>query len=245
MSITSELTKSLEKAKAGFLERAIAREIDAKLHDQAPMGKIIIDANAWSLDWGIDPAKIWKVIESVTATGFWETLSGMDGELLICSSIADSAKSIAKGRKKTNMAAVKQKSSEDRAVNMSLEDANPVVRSKMAEVVEQLPFEQRFDRLRKGYDGWFPSDRYSAAGMVFRPDAAMLEKLSEQFPSIDMALALSTMYEDLRECPNDRPSIAAFVYWMPNWLKKNAARLALALQSDQHSKKLDELLDDY
>jgi hypothetical protein len=245
MSITSELTKSLEKAQAGFLERAIAREIDAMLHDQTPMGKITINASTWSLDWGVDQAKIWAVIEALVATGFWQTLSGMTGELLICSTIADSAKSIGKVRKKASMGAVKQKSSEQRANNMSLSDANLAERSKMAEVVEQMPFEQRFDSLRRGFDGWLPSDRYSAAGMVFRPDGAMIEKLGEQFPSIDMALALATMYEDLRECPHDRPSIAAFVYWMPNWLKKNTARLTTALQGEQHSKQLPTLLDDY
>jgi hypothetical protein len=245
MSITSELTKSLEMAQAGFLDRAIAREIDAMLHDQASMGKLIIDANAWSLDWGIDPARVWKVIEALVTTGFWKTLSGMEGELLVCPAIADSAKSIGKVRKKASMSAVKQKSSEQRANNMSLSDANLAERSKMAEVVETMPFEQRFEILRKGFDGWFPSDRYSAAGMVFRPDIATIEKLAEQFPSIDMTLALATMYEDLRECAHDRPSIVSFVYWMPNWLKKNTARLTTALQSDQHSKQLPTLLDDY
>ena len=245
MSITLELTRALSKLGLSFQERGIAREIDALLHAEQQPGRIGVNVSEWACQWGVMPEDIWRVIQAMEGVGFWQTYDDIGGQVLHCPLLTGSSKALAKTKKRSAMAAVKQKSAEQRAVDMSLSDVNLTERSLMADVIEHIPLESRFARLSDPYAGWLPADRYAAIGMVFKPDSALLEKLSSQFPSIDMDLALAMMYEDLRECPHHRPSVSAFGYWMPNWIKKNESRLTLDQQKAAQSAQLDSLLDSY
>jgi hypothetical protein len=245
MSITNELTKALHAAGLDFQGRAIAREIDAMLHDSKTLGRLTLNATSWAAQWLTSVDQIWSVIQQLEARGFWQIQDELQGQVLSCPLITGSSKAIGKTKKRANMSAVKKQSSEHRAVEMGLSDTDLGQRSMMREIVECIPAETRFIQLSNPYEGWLPSDRYAAIGMIFRPETALIEKLKQQFTSIDMDLALSLMYEDLRECPHHRPSVATFGYWMPKWIKNNQDRLTLNQQQHEQSAKLDSLLDDY
>lgn len=245
MSITLELTRALSKLGLDFQARAIAREIDAMLQDGKKPGRLLIDVAGWAGEWAVNGDDIWAVIQQLESSGFWQIQDELSGQVLHCPLITGSSKALARTKKRNVMDAVKRQSSEHRAHDMSLSDANLAERSKVADVVEHIPLETRFVQLANPYAGWLPSDRYAAIGMVFRPDAALVDKLRSQFTAIDIDLALALMYEDLRECPHHRPSITAFGYWMPNWIKKNEARLTLDQKQHEQNVQLDSLLDIY
>ena len=228
-----------------FQGRAIAREIDSMMQDGKQPGRLLIDAALWASEWGLSTDTVWAVIQKLETSGFWQIQDDLGGQVLHCPLITGSSKALAKSKKRNVMDAVKRQSAEHRANDMSLSDANLLERSKVSDVVETIPLETRFVQLSNPYAGWLPSDRYAAIGMVFRPDAALIEKLKAQFSSIDIDLTLSLMYEDLRECPHHRPSVTAFGYWMPNWIKKNESRLILDQQQHEQNEQLDSLLDSY
>lgn len=245
MSIDAELTKCMLESKFSFMERAIARELLSLLTESKTIGSHHLVTNQWADEWMVEEAIIWKVIQAIEIKGIWEVVSGMDGDLLVSKAIGGAAKSISKAKKNASLKAIKNRSCTERATDLTLSDANIAHRSMFAEVVQTIPFEDRFTALRKPYDGWLPCATYTASGMVYRPDAALIDRLRREHPALDMELAFALMYEDLRDAKRDRPSMDAFGYWIRNWLKSNTERLIVAADATAHSAAIDSLLEQY
>lgn len=245
MSIELDLTKTLTDLGMSFIERAVARELLAQLMVGKAIGSMDLDVPTLASEWSVGEREVWSVIHRLVDVDFWEVSSGCSGEVLVCQALAGSAKAIGKARKTARMRSLKKDASEDRASKLTLADANIANRSLFAEVAEVIPLADRFEILKRPYGGWLPSSAYAASGVVFKPDAAMINKLRTKHPDLDIDLAFALMYEDLRECPRDRPSMESFSYWIPNWINKNSERLVSQAVSEAKVNQFDALLDDY
>lgn len=246
MSITADLNHLLEGMELDFIERAIAREIHSMLTSTSTtqVGLILIDSQRWSAEWQVPDSLIWGVIQALEARGYWCIVSSIDGEVLSCQRLADSAKVISRKNKRANLAAVQEKAASQRAKVVSLGEIN--LQSKaFAEITSLISQDDRLKALKKGYQGWLPTERYAAIGLTYKPDSGLLSRCGREYPHIDLTMALGMMFEDLREHPNQRPALQRCPQWIIAWLQKNEKRLIAVSMPQVRVEPKTHSLDDY
>lgn len=245
MPLISEFEKIIKSGGFDFNKRAIAREIQSILQQQDAIGTVIINSSRWASDWNLSESEIWAVIDEMIALGFWENMSDMAGETLVCRALSDSSKAIKRANKKKTLNSIKRESSEYRAATMKLADINIESKMMVSDLIGTVDLSERFNLIKQPYSGWLPSDRFAAAGHVFKPDAGILNNIAESYPDISLDLIMVKMYEDLRSNPESRPSLRAFPYWINKWVEKSVEKLRVSSELEDHSSNIDNLLNNY
>ena len=244
MPLTSEFEEILKSQGFNFNQRAIAREIQSILQQKEPAGEVVID-ESWDKNWDIDNAHIWAVIDLMKKSGYWEVIPEMFGNKIVCMAARKSSKVMKRKISEKRIGSIKRESEEYRVASMTLSDVSINQKMLMQEVSGSVDLSERFNLIKNPYAGWLPSDKFAAAGHVFKPDEGILNTISEALPDICIDLIMAMMYEDLRGNPKSRPSIQAFPYWIKGWVKRNSEKMKATAAAEDHSDNLTSLLDNY
>lgn len=212
-----------------YAARSIARELSSRLMASAQIGRLELNIPAFAAECAVHEDDVWSVISAIEATDFWTVDQQMTGAWLVSTGIMTSAKAIAARRKKVVLKGIKLQTAVDRANSLRLSDIGSVM---IDEVVARIPRAERDHALRKGYQGWLPSNMFGIDGTAFKPDQKLLSGLSEQFSGIDMAAALAMMFEDLK-LGRARPAMPAFSHWMKRWLIAKGSTVATSVSDDE------------
>lgn len=240
-SMMDDLKRLLARIQQPFAFRSIARELAELMLDSKTPGEIALDASLFSTEWQIPESEIWAVVDRLEAEGFWETKQSINGAVLFCPLVTSAAKAINRKKKTGAMKRIAELSTKDRASSLILSEVGP---SSVSEVTESIPKERRKAALDGGYAGWLPAANFGVSGLVFKPDAGLLSKLSDEHPEACMETALAMMFDDLKRS-KDRPTMQRFGFWMRRWLEENKSRAVVPKSEVEMSELIALKMDEY
>jgi len=241
----TDLNSILKTLSLSFANRAIARALEAMLLEGPKIGSVVIDLPRWASASNVSENTITASLSALQQAGYWQVISEAAHDTLCSKAIEASSRAISRQKKRAALSKVKAQSTAERNTELTLDKADIAQKSLYAEIVEKIPFETRYDELSRGYQGWLPTDKFGACGMVYRCPASAIEELARMYPEVDIDLALSMMYEDLKTSHHHRPSISTFQYWIKNWMKKNASRVKDMSAVQNNTLSNDDLFKDY
>ncbi|MBB4861346.1 hypothetical protein HNP46_000157 [Pseudomonas nitritireducens] len=233
-----DLSHELRAAGMPFIERAICRELNAMLMAARPAGKLQMAVDAWAREWELPPEQLWSAIGALEKCGYWLVDYSNIEPLLICESISQAAKGIARKQTTRMHSRLKEKTVQDHVETL---DLVKVGKSVVQEVTLIIPRAERKPFMEGGYPGWLPCENFSIDGIAFKPDDGLLQALRTEFPSVDIEAALALMFSELRH--NARPKIRMMHLWIRNWLKESGSKAQVQASEEDHMAALLDLIE--
>jgi hypothetical protein len=229
MRIPDDLASLIRSDFPAFSQRAIARELLDLLITAPSVGEIPLEPEDWAAQWQIESDALWQVIDFFVTKNVLQIQQGSLHDALVCPGMKSSAKTIKSKTKRLDMAQIRDKASQSRAADLSLQDVLP---GSVKEITRCIPLMERNDRLNKGYDGWLPTDRFGLDGMIYAITPDLTAALGIEFPQVDIRSAFELMFDDLRFERQARPTVPNASYWIRHWLKKHGDSVTRHEESD-------------